>query len=1604
MPAITPGTCTSVISATQTSIGRSVAGDTDSKFTRCIFGAASAQDSPRKNSATLTETPTRRGIHAAASHIQIGSHASYMDPDFTPQSHISPTQRNVSPSAAIASPEFLSPSQPPHQRTRSTLFGSGANSVRGYSSGGTPTDSDDLDQPSPDAYNSPLRKKRRTSIIFELASESPSAHTTLQSRAVTTHTQVADKLLPCESPLTAQHFLLPGSGHREWQHARASNKFAASHKQTGAFIPESQFTTPPTQLDDLDAQTSFYDVSNVVPETLHHADGETSNINTADMAASTDPGDGDQHSKESRESGSAATKLTLPQRAIRLRYSDAGFCTQERSQSQGPNGREAARMAVIWQNADGLQPGAPRDFIDTQPEIQARDTEHAHLSPQIQSLGDTIASPDETSKTEQTHGSSTLSTLTHRNVQQTCIEDGPIGLSNGSFIGQQQASQCHRGSRRRSSSADSKDPGDKSLVLIHPAQSNGKDRVDSAFPDKTHEPKCEGPNGAGKPKSRRSFQPLATMDSKGVVSRTSPDSTRSAALEHPRPARNKRHAKTSISKLVPAGSSLLQSRTSGDYAATSGATTLRSLTGMQQRVAKLVPINQNQEDGRRSRSNSQEGAGACAQPYPIVVPVDDHKDGQEELDAGESTPVLDNELSSIEIQNDALLDPPGSKSPLSGAQGQSPKIPGNEPRDHASSEAKAASLGQGTPDRQELHASSQLQEQELCAAPGEKLRAKDTAVDMPKPQRRVISLLRASPSCLSEKEGSSSAEQNTDMDGLCMGSPSSCTASPEPDGHTSKTDGRRRPSANPASIYRTLAILRSPGLLLSPRSGQGPVGIHMDSKRLGSVLRATMDAVRSISSAESDGHMPRRHSTNKSPLSTTPTKPKIPGRGVSLQRGSRSSFLSKSELPTSPPGKPRKRPGSIDMRVQELQKRHLKRRLGMLAGEAPLKPVQSDVHCCLPAAGQMQAVEQSSSSENAASRWQRTWRRKSSKFLGAIPQLLEDGDELSGAMDGRKDSSAMLATAGIACPAGEVAVGQCVWALLSKDMRGATRRLSIVPGNYYRAWVWKILGREQPDVVVEFDYSRGSTWTLNVSSIANFGAQPGGRVLARRKKARKLELARTVAPLPPGPSSSKHVRVCFELDGLTQEVLLCEIALAPSMLEEHRLLPQPGCAEPTTGLSSSSDFAGRNEHLLPTPGAPARHVDNRVDSGGEPCQVRGTKRPKRPTKKTNAAWAGHQPPPPTSADGQEDAARIFEGLYFMITVAENNAPGAKASSDPDADPARKRSTLSWTKASKAQTMLMNTPLPSRCALVMDRTRLTAWIAERGGTVISDHEQCANMLSDWSRLEQAGIGGSDLAGHPGVFLIADKASTTAKYLTALALGIPRVSGVWISECVMSERLEDYRPFQLTSGWSEELGAMCASPFSPGFFKGISVLVYGTAQFQRNWARLLSLAGATVTTPPPSFSARSASRLRQSPPPRIVCDYVLTEKAPRKGLRARVSQFCVRGSALSQAQWNTLALHVGGSPLKDNGLPPPLYPEPGSSGGPSGTANSSSHGATSSTPEDAGDGVADHAADADSYCGAEARDAPWFVSHRWARQCLINQRVLRSNGHPSYSEYT
>jgi len=129
------------------------------------------------------------------------------------------------------------------------------------------------------------------------------------------------------------------------------------------------------------------------------------------------------------------------------------------------------------------------------------------------------------------------------------------------------------------------------------------------------------------------------------------------------------------------------------------------------------------------------------------------------------------------------------------------------------------------------------------------------------------------------------------------------------------------------------------------------------------------------------------------------------------------------------------------------------------------------------------------------------------------------------------------------------------------------------------------------------------------------------------------------------------------------------------------------------------------------------------------------------------------------------------------------------------------------------------------ALLADSTITVSRSKERGGGIFNDMAFAVSYVKQQSEKEnvstlitgtlskpraQHGDVDSELKISPAATsigftaLIADEHSRKAKYMQALALGIPCISGYWISACVTKDVLVDWAPYLLCAGQSSYLG--------------------------------------------------------------------------------------------------------------------------------------------------------------------------------------------------------
>jgi hypothetical protein len=111
----------------------------------------------------------------------------------------------------------------------------------------------------------------------------------------------------------------------------------------------------------------------------------------------------------------------------------------------------------------------------------------------------------------------------------------------------------------------------------------------------------------------------------------------------------------------------------------------------------------------------------------------------------------------------------------------------------------------------------------------------------------------------------------------------------------------------------------------------------------------------------------------------------------------------------------------------------------------------------------------------------------------------------------------------------------------------------------------------------------------------------------------------------------------------------------------------------------------------------------------------------------------------------------------------------------------------------------------------EKENVSTLITEHGGRILDDGFDSLFEDGTPSKLRaQHGDVDSELKISPAATsigftaLIADEHSRKAKYMQALALGIPCISGYWISACVTKDVLIDWAPYLLCAGQSSYLG--------------------------------------------------------------------------------------------------------------------------------------------------------------------------------------------------------
>ncbi|KAJ3491219.1 hypothetical protein NLG97_g5630 [Lecanicillium saksenae] len=126
------------------------------------------------------------------------------------------------------------------------------------------------------------------------------------------------------------------------------------------------------------------------------------------------------------------------------------------------------------------------------------------------------------------------------------------------------------------------------------------------------------------------------------------------------------------------------------------------------------------------------------------------------------------------------------------------------------------------------------------------------------------------------------------------------------------------------------------------------------------------------------------------------------------------------------------------------------------------------------------------------------------------------------------------------------------------------------------------------------------------------------------------------------------------------------------------------------------------------------------------------------------------------------------------------------------------------------------------SVAADRGKLEARIVQTGGTVLQDgFQELFQSLPSMTSTDGASDDNTDLVLSPRgqasgfTALIADGHSRKAKYMQALALGLPCLAHQWITACLNKGALIDWQPYLLCAGQSSVLGnavrSRCLLPY-------------------------------------------------------------------------------------------------------------------------------------------------------------------------------------------------
>ena len=101
-----------------------------------------------------------------------------------------------------------------------------------------------------------------------------------------------------------------------------------------------------------------------------------------------------------------------------------------------------------------------------------------------------------------------------------------------------------------------------------------------------------------------------------------------------------------------------------------------------------------------------------------------------------------------------------------------------------------------------------------------------------------------------------------------------------------------------------------------------------------------------------------------------------------------------------------------------------------------------------------------------------------------------------------------------------------------------------------------------------------------------------------------------------------------------------------------------------------------------------------------------------------------------------------------------------------------------------------------------KANVTREIIARGGSIVTEGFEELFDSDSSTNLRLC----ANVRGYGFTCLIADRHSRKAKYMQALALGLPCLSGYWVEHCVRAGELLDWRPYLLAAGDCSMLGGL------------------------------------------------------------------------------------------------------------------------------------------------------------------------------------------------------